>query len=222
MIIIGHRGARGLAAENTIASIDAAIDHKVNAVEFDVHVTKDLVPVLNHDDTIVSIDGHKLVIANSSLVELRAQKPDIATLDEVFINVNHRANLMIEIKSSTNIDSIVALTRKFLKNGWTTDELCFCSKNQSTLVALYNSAPEIPRVVIERWSGVKAHFRVRQVHAKGASMNQVWLWWGFVRSVKTSGYELYAYTLNDPKKARRWAKYGLTAVITDFPDRFEE
>jgi glycerophosphoryl diester phosphodiesterase len=53
-------------------------------------------------------------------------------------------------------------------------------------------------------------------------MNQRWLWWGFIRGFKHSDKQLYAYTLNDPKKAKRWAKWGLAGVITDYPDRFEK
>jgi glycerophosphoryl diester phosphodiesterase len=51
-------------------------------------------------------------------------------------------------------------------------------------------------------------------------MNQKWLWVGFIKSVARSGYKLSAYTLDDPAKAKRWAKAGLHAAITDFPDRF--
>jgi len=39
--------------------------------------------------------------------------------------------------------------------------------------------------------------------------------------MKHAGYELYAYTINNPAKARRWAKHGLAGVVTDYPDRFK-
>jgi glycerophosphoryl diester phosphodiesterase len=45
----GHRGARGLKPENTLPSFEAAFDAGVTAVETDVHLTRDGVPVLCHD-----------------------------------------------------------------------------------------------------------------------------------------------------------------------------
>ena len=51
-------------------------------------------------------------------------------------------------------------------------------------------------------------------------MNQLWLWWGFIRAMRRGGWELYAYTVNDPAKAKRWVRWGLAGVITDCPDLF--
>jgi len=51
-------------------------------------------------------------------------------------------------------------------------------------------------------------------------MNQRWLWSGFISMVAKRN-ELYAYPLNDPVKAARWAQHGLAGVITDYPDRFK-
>src|SRR5262249_54726009 len=45
----GHRGARGLQPENTLPSFEVALDHCVTAIETDVHLTRDDVPVLCHD-----------------------------------------------------------------------------------------------------------------------------------------------------------------------------
>jgi glycerophosphoryl diester phosphodiesterase len=45
----GHRGARGLQPENTLPAFEVALDHGVTAIETDVHLTRDDVPVLCHD-----------------------------------------------------------------------------------------------------------------------------------------------------------------------------
>ena len=47
--IIGHRGARGLMPENTIQGFEYILDNDVLAIEFDVLLTKDEVPVITHD-----------------------------------------------------------------------------------------------------------------------------------------------------------------------------
>src|SRR5207237_1059506 len=48
----GHRGARGLKPENTLPSFEAALDLGVTAIETDLHLSRDGVPVLHHDPNI--------------------------------------------------------------------------------------------------------------------------------------------------------------------------
>src|SRR2546423_1676690 len=48
----GHRGARGLKPENTLPSFEAAMDCGVSAIETDVHLTADNLPILFHDEHI--------------------------------------------------------------------------------------------------------------------------------------------------------------------------
>ena len=47
--IIGHRGAKDLAPENTIFSINEAIKYNLQFIEVDVKTTKDNIPFLLHD-----------------------------------------------------------------------------------------------------------------------------------------------------------------------------
>lgn len=49
-LVIGHRGARGLSPENTLVSLALAFDLGCDAVEIDVHLTHDGVPIVHHDD----------------------------------------------------------------------------------------------------------------------------------------------------------------------------
>jgi glycerophosphoryl diester phosphodiesterase len=49
-LIIAHRGSSARAPENTIAAFEMAIGHGAEGVEFDVHLAKDGVPVVIHDD----------------------------------------------------------------------------------------------------------------------------------------------------------------------------
>jgi glycerophosphoryl diester phosphodiesterase len=49
LYVIGHRGAAGLAPENTISSFKRAIDIGVDAFELDVHLTVEGEPVVHHD-----------------------------------------------------------------------------------------------------------------------------------------------------------------------------
>ncbi len=215
MKIIGHRGARGLAPENTLAAIEAGIAAGADEVEIDVRVTKDSVPVLWHD---AKLNG--LEVVAQTLQKLKQQKPDLTTLKEAITAVNRRVPCIIEVKPGVAAAPVVALLREFLGNGWQAAHFKLASFNQSTLLALHAALPEIPVVVIESWSGVRATYRARQLGAKLICMNQRYLWWGFIRSMHKNGYELFAYTVNDPAKAKRWARFGLAGIVTDHPERF--
>lgn len=222
MKIIGHRGARGLAPENTIAAIEKAIEHGVDGVEFDVRVTKDGYAILHHDEDLTDPNGNQLNISQSDLLELRTHKPDLALLDEAIKAIDHHAQLLIEVKPGVDIKPIVAIIDNCLKTGWKTDEITCCSFSFKILKQLKQALPELKVMVTERWSGVRATHRARLLATKLISINHHALWWGFIESMKLGGYELYTYTLNDPVKARKWSRYGLAGVITDYPDLFQE
>ncbi len=49
MEVFGHRGACGYLPENTMESFELAFELGCSAIEFDVVLTKDLVPVIRHD-----------------------------------------------------------------------------------------------------------------------------------------------------------------------------
>ncbi len=55
MEIIGHRGAKRLAPENTIVGIKLALQRKVEWIEFDVRATKDGRLVVLHDRTLLRV-----------------------------------------------------------------------------------------------------------------------------------------------------------------------
>ena len=81
MEIVGHRGAKGLAPENTAASLLAAIEQGVDAIEFDVRVTKDHIVVLHHDPRLEDRHGRLFVIADHTYQELLAHKANLVTFD---------------------------------------------------------------------------------------------------------------------------------------------
>jgi glycerophosphoryl diester phosphodiesterase len=220
MKVVGHRGASGLAPENTIAAIKKGLEHHVNELEFDLRVTKDNVVILQHDPFLTGPNGQQLLITDHNYDELKEHKNDLATLTEVFEVVGKSHSLYIEVKPDVNLKPIISIIEKYYSGGW--HNIRLASFSQKTLLDLQASLPGIPKIVLEKWSGIRAARRARQLSTKYVSMDQRWLWWGFIKPVSRRGWKLYAYTLNDPVKAKRWAKYGLYGVITDYPDLFDK
>jgi glycerophosphoryl diester phosphodiesterase len=222
MKIIGHRGARGLAPENTIASLQKGLQHHVDELEFDLRVTKDGVVVLHHNRDVIDPNGKRRRIARYTYTELLEHKKDLATFTEVMETLDHSTSLYIEVKPGEPIAPIVRLLREYLKKGWKPEDISLGSYSFKTLKALHAALPDLATIVIDNWSGVRATRRARQLGTKQLSMNRYWLWSGFIRATSRGGYQLIAFTVNNPKKAQRWAKHGLYGVVTDYPDRFEK
>lgn len=222
MKIIGHRGARGLAPENTIAALKKGLEHHVDKLEFDLRVTKDSVAILTHNRIVTDPAGTTLEIAACTYDELKAHKPDLATFEEALDAVNRQVPLYIEVKPNVPTKPIVKVLKERLASGWQAEDFQLGSFSQEALRELHHALPEIQKIVIESWSGVRAHHRATQLGTKVIAMNQRWLWSGYIAAMHHGGYELYTYTLNDPVKAKRWAKHGLAGVVTDYPDRYEK
>src|SRR4051794_34519268 len=69
--VIGHRGAKAYAPENTLAGIRTAAQQGARWVEVDVKLTRDGVPILMHDDTVDRTTNGKGAAATLDFAELR-------------------------------------------------------------------------------------------------------------------------------------------------------
>ena len=221
MKVVGHRGAKGLAPENTIQAIQKALEHKADEVEIDVRVSSDGVPVLVHDHSLTDAAGNKLKVTKTTYAELKLHKSDLATLDEAIDAVPHGTKLIIEVKPGAATSPIIKIIKNHLQSDRRAADLLLASFSARTLKALHKGLPQVQIVVNERWSGVRASYRTRKFHTDRMSIDGRWLWRGYVTPLARRGVRVYAYTLNDIVKAKRLEKYGLAGVITDYPDRFE-
>lgn len=212
MLIIGHRGAKGLAPENTIAALQAAIDSKVDMIEFDVRTTKDHMVVIHHDPDINGLD-----IAKTDFTDLKAAMPNLTSLHVALNYISGRCPVIIEVKKGSD----VAVVIEVLNTANLSAHQQVASFNMPILKALRAAFPDMQLVVLEKWSGVRASYRARKLHTDLLCMNQLWLWSGFIRAMSKRGYKLIAYSLNNPKKAKRWAVAGLYGAVTDYPDKLK-
>ena len=111
MIITGHRGAAKLEPENTLRSIQKAIDLGVDQIEIDVHLTRDLHLVVIHDPTVDrTTNGHGTVagLTLQEIKQLDAGKGErIPTLQEVVELVRGKVILQIELKGPDTAEPVV-------------------------------------------------------------------------------------------------------------------
>ncbi len=103
MQIIAHRGAPLEAPENSLESVELAIAQGADRVEIDVHLSRDGVAFVSHDETTARCGDQALVIAQSSAAALRevrlANGEPLPTLQVVCDALAGRAGIDLEIKS---------------------------------------------------------------------------------------------------------------------------
>ena len=133
ILVEGHRGYAAKYPENTLISFEAAMDLGVDAIEFDVWLSAEKVPVIIHDGNCkrtCGIDSHVNNMTIAQIKTLTAHYPEkfgnqyacmnvtIPTLEELLILRNaKRPDLLlgVEIKEYTEecVDRTVALLKKF-------------------------------------------------------------------------------------------------------------
>lgn len=125
----GHRGWRARYPENTLVSYRAAIGLGVDAIEFDVWLSRDGVPVIMHDANTRRITGHDGLVTEQTLAELKSLDAGshkgaefagerIPTLEEVLALVKSERpslRLGVEIKDFREeaVDRTVALLKQY-------------------------------------------------------------------------------------------------------------
>lgn len=109
-IVIAHRGASERALENTALAYETAIALGADAIEVDVRVTRDDVPICLHDPDLRRTAGSPLVARDATLAALRQAFPALPTLDEV-ITLAASIGIMLDIKieSEAELQALYAL-----------------------------------------------------------------------------------------------------------------
>lgn len=217
--IIGHRGAAGLAAENTLEAIQAGLDARADEIEIDVRVTSDGVVVLSHDPWVADGSGARVPINSQTFTELHRLQPTLTLFRDAATLMKGRAPLLVEIKPGEPLEPIIAIFQGYLQAAYSPSDFAVASFDFSILRRIKREIPQLPLVVNESWSGVRASHRARVLGTKRIHMNARWLWRGFIRAVHNGGYRLGAYTVNDPTHIAAWEPY-LSSVVTDHPEKF--
>ena len=120
---IGHRGAMGYVVENTLESIQKALDFGVHGVEIDVHLCASGELVVFHDFTLERMTNGTGAISKYTLSELKqlkiGHKFQIPTLEEVLELINKECLLNIELKGQQTAFETCRIIEKYVKiNSW--------------------------------------------------------------------------------------------------------
>lgn len=233
-IIVAHRGSSRHAPENTLAAFRQAMDDGADAIELDVHLSKDGQVIVIHDDRLErTTNGHGRV-GDYTLDELRQfssgewlhkkfSSEKIPTLTEVFELVSGRVGINIEIKytkrrtqSKLIVERCIEIIRRF-------------KSFKSVLISSFHHpllqlAKRIDRSIV---SGALyhpvLHFRKSPIKlAKAVQAQYVLLATSMIREkIVTESHRrnlfVGVYTVNSVKNLQRVRIAGVDSIYTDTP-----
>lgn len=222
MLVIGHRGAAGLAPENSIEAMEAGLKAGADVLEFDVRLTKDRVPVLTHDFHTLRTHRDTSVISHHTLAELqeRTKKQPIVPLTTLLDEFFGVILLNIELKGRGTGKVVAELIKKRYikkpKNDW--DNILFSSFRGSELASVRNisKAANLSMLHSENPFIFIAYHRRLQLAAVG--FHRLYVNRFALEIAKRAGLFVYAYTVNRPHSARLLAEQGVDGIVTDRPN----
>lgn len=216
MKIIGHRGAAGLALENTLESIKAGLKAGADVIEVDIRLTRDNKIVLSHDPDLKRTYGVDLKISACTLRQLHIPCPTLPTLAEALELLRGKI-VIIEPKEFIEPERIFAVTKKYPDVS-----VKFASFNHHAIRAVKKYAPESYCYVLEHHSPFEIINHASKMKANGIGLN-----YGVINPLtyflaKRKKLHIYVYTVNKVWIARALKFiYRDIDICTDVPNELK-
>ncbi|HYB85075.1 MAG TPA: glycerophosphodiester phosphodiesterase family protein [archaeon] len=231
IVVVGHRGASGYEPENTFASFDLAVEQGADMLELDVHLTKDGVPVVIHDDTLQRTTGATGKVREKSLAQIRTlnaatNNPNhpfepVPTLEEVVEKYHNDVGLMVEIKYGSSFyknieEKVVSILEK--SNAIGNCEII--SFDFDCVRKVKSIRRDIPTGIIfigriPDFTPLAEEIGCSALHPsyEYVSMEDV------LQTRKTANLHVYTWTIDDPEDIRYQCEViKPDGIVTDYPD----
>ena len=214
MLKIGHRGAKGYATENTIASFQKAIELGVDMIELDVHLSKDGIPVVIHDETI-DRTTHYSGFVNQFTAEF-LQSIGVPSLKDVFDLVENRCAINIEIKVFVATKPVLEV----LKNTkFPQEKIIISSFNWDVLNVCHSEGENISLGFLTELSIEEALTFAKKINAYSINPYFKLLNPENVKDIHQNGFKVFPWTVNNPDDITFVKSLKVDGIISDFPDR---
>ena len=215
---VGHRGAAGVVAENTLKSFAYAIELGVDAVECDVHLSADGHVIVMHDEAVDRTTDGTGKIAEMTLEQLRrldageGQPPP--TLEELLETVRGRVRLLCELKADGSeapaVDAVVARRME--------SDVTFVSFSFDRLERVRGLRGDLRIGAILSSPRIKDMKRALALGACHVGVQYKNLTLAAVDRARAAGIEIGAWTPNRLPEMEAIIALGVTHVTTDRPD----
>ncbi len=218
VVVIGHRGACGYYPENTILSLSKAIEMGVDAVEFDVRMTRDGVLVLFHDEKLnrlLKMPGYLREKTYSYISRLSIRGEKIPTLEEALNFLRDKnVNIVIEIKEPDTVNKVLDTVKK---SGIDKSRILFVSFHHEILHVPKSEGYRVGAIFVCRPRSLRSMFSdlVPDVVLPRQDMLDP----DMVKEAHDMGMLVGTWVVNDEQDLDRVLKMGVDMVASDYPDK---
>lgn len=229
---IAHRGASGIAPENTLAAFKKAIEIGVDAVELDLHGTADGEVVVIHDASLNRTTNMSGLIKQTTLEAIKQadagawfnpafEGEPVPTLAEALACITDDAIALLEIKDDTIAAAVVEKIREMDLLEFTV----IISFHISVLQTVRALEPRIPTGWLIGSSNGHTHpiQLCQQLGTLGSSLlnvNHQLITEEFAYEVRRRGIALWSWTVDDIERMRQMRAFGVQGITSNHPERF--
>lgn len=228
---MAHRGASGYAPENTLAAFKMALEMGAKGIEIDIHLTADGEIVVIHDWVLGRTCDLKGLVGDYSLKEIKEgdfggwfshefKNERIPTLEETLVLLKGTGTLLnIEIKKNMyNNKGIEKIMTDLIHKHDFTDQVIVSSFNHHSLAQVKRLEGNIrtgilySEIMYHPWE-YAAILKADAIHPFYESLGEE-----DVRQCLKNNIMVNPYTVNNPEHIARLVRWGVSSIITDYPD----
>jgi glycerophosphoryl diester phosphodiesterase len=247
-IVIGHRGCAGEAPENTLAAFEAGLRAGASILESDVHLSRDGVPVLIHDDRVDRVTEATGVVADLTVAALQRLdagyrfSPDagntfpfrgcglrIPTFEEA-LRAHPGARFNIEIKSddpesvTATVDVVVRQRREALTLLTAAEEPLMRRLRQhldrrNLRLAQGASTADVLAVIRSCTDGTPPDTPSLALQIPSEFGGRPLVTRELVKHAHLHGIQIHVWTVNEANEMDALLDLGVDGLVTDYPGR---
>jgi len=222
--MIGHRGAAGIAPENSLSAIKKAIEHNADIIEVDVQQTKDGVLVLMHDKKVnrmTNATGNINTFSHDQLQHVflkNTVKEPIPCLEDALNLIKESGSkLLIEVKHPDSHPKILQRLGELILQKNMVDKVEIFSFNKKFIEKFKSFYPDF-KVGVFVLGPLDMGNLPQNINAVGVYHHSL-LWFESIQEkLKEKGLEVYTWNVNAPRSMQRLLEKEVDAIITDRPD----
>ena len=228
ILVIGHRGAMGHVLENTIESVQKAIELNVDGIEIDVFKSKTGELVVYHDPFLSRLSNSNAFIEQISLDSIKKIELIggyfIPTLKEIVDIIPEKIFLNIELKGQDTAFETNKIIINYLNTyNFPVSKFIISSFRWDELKKIRSFNKDIPiAILVDSLYKIDDAIKLaKQINAVALNPNKEFITKEIVNKIQSKNIKVYPYTINTPRNIRKMRSMGVDAIITDFPERIK-
>jgi glycerophosphoryl diester phosphodiesterase len=204
--IIAHRGASAEQRENTLGAFERAIALGAHYLEFDLHLTRDGIPICHHDPQLLH---HGPLIEELTRLEVEQLDPLIPTLADILRLERDGTGLMVELKRGLAPEELIRAALSLLPL-------------EDQTICVGSLCPEMVSLVARQWPHERVIAIVESERDLVEKRGMVALSWEIatpdcILSLKREEQTVWVWTVDEMEQAQQLLSWGADGIITNDP-----